>query len=106
MTGWGEPMVGLFNRGVLVAGSATRQGVAAGLARREKAKRRRNGLKRLNQRREMVWPRQPWTPNIWSRRRAATIIPKNSLRSRRMARPTSEAHGAAARRKFFCMDCS
>ena len=26
---------------------------------------RRKGLKRLNSRPEMVWPRQPWTPKMW-----------------------------------------
>ena len=49
-----------LNRGVSVA--AARAGLAAnGVAR----KWRRNGLKRLNPRPEMVWARKPRTYNIW-----------------------------------------
>ena len=33
---------------------------------------RRNGLKRLNPRREMVWPRRPWTPQYVVETGAAT----------------------------------
>src|SRR5208337_4726634 len=32
---------------------------------RSAQKRRRNGFKTFISRQEMVWPRQPWTPNIW-----------------------------------------
>jgi len=37
----------------------------------ETRKRRRNGLKTFNSRREMVWPRQPWTPISGGGARAA-----------------------------------
>ena len=40
---------------------------------------RRNGLKWFNSRREMVWPWQTWTPNIWVRGRRERR-PKNYRR--------------------------
>ena len=53
-----------------VSGTAAFRSPASrrGRARRQSrlaGKWRRNGLIRLNPRREMVWPRQPCTPNIW-----------------------------------------
>src|SRR5580658_877503 len=58
-----EPIVDLLNRGVSVGGIAARDGVAAkrGVAR----KWRRNGLKRLNPRPEMVWSPKPRTHKMW-----------------------------------------
>src|SRR5271163_1395045 len=57
-----NPLSSHLNRGVSVAGIAARAGLAAnGVA----GKWRRNGLKRLNPRREMVWARKPRTYNIW-----------------------------------------
>jgi hypothetical protein len=52
-------IVGLLSRAVSVAGIAARE--ADGVAR----KWRRNGLKRLNPRREMVWPRTLRTHKMW-----------------------------------------
>jgi len=53
-----ETIVGCLNHGVSIAGAVVREGVME-----ERAwKWRRNGLKRLNSRREMVWPRQRRTP--------------------------------------------
>ena len=51
-----EPIVG-----VSVAGIAAWEGLAPN---RLAGKWRRKGLKRFNPRRETVWPRQPWSPNI------------------------------------------
>ena len=55
--------VDLLNRGVSVAGIAAREGLTAknGVAR----KWRRNDLKRLNPRPEMVWARKPRTHKMW-----------------------------------------
>ena len=57
-----EPIVDLVRRGVSVAGIAAREGLTAknGVAR----KWRRNDLKRLNPRPEMVWAQKPRTYNI------------------------------------------
>ena len=57
-----EPIVELVNRGVSVAGIAAREADGKnGVAR----KWRRNGVKRLNPRPEMVWARKPRTYKIW-----------------------------------------
>jgi len=57
-----EPIVDLLNRGVSAAGIAARE--ADGKTESPR-KWRRNGLKRLNPRPEMVWARKPRTYNIW-----------------------------------------
>jgi hypothetical protein len=54
-----ESIVDLLSRGVSVAGIVVRE--ADGVAR----KWRRNGLKRLNPRPEMVWPRKLRTHKMW-----------------------------------------
>jgi len=54
-----ESIVDLLSRGVSVAGIAARE--TDGVAR----KWRRNGLKRLNPRPEMVWPRKLRTHKMW-----------------------------------------
>jgi hypothetical protein len=56
-----EPIVDLLNRGDSVAGSRRERLMANGVAR----KWRRNGLKRLNERPEMVWARKRRTHKIW-----------------------------------------
>ena len=57
----GEPIVDLLRRGVAVAGIAAREADGEGVAR----KWRRNGLKRLNPRPEMVWARKSRTYKMW-----------------------------------------
>ena len=54
-----ELIVDPLSRGVSAAGISTRE--ADGVAR----KWRRNGLKRLNPRPEMVWARKPRTHKMW-----------------------------------------
>jgi hypothetical protein len=56
-----EPIVDLLNRGVSVAGIEARERCKTGVA----GKWRRNGLKRLNPRLEMVWSRKPRSHKIW-----------------------------------------
>ena len=58
-----EPIVDLLNRGVAVVGIAARVGLTG--KNRVAGKWRRNGLKRLNPRRKMVWSRKPLTHKIW-----------------------------------------
>jgi hypothetical protein len=62
------PIVDLLNRGASVAGIAARE--AEGKVAR---KWRRNGLKRLNLRPEMVWPRERRTHKIWYRGARLTV---------------------------------
>ena len=62
-----ESIIDLLSRGVLVAGIAARE--ADGVAR----KWRRNGLKRLNPRREMVWARKLRTHKMCYRRARLTV---------------------------------
>jgi hypothetical protein len=65
-----EPIVDFLNRGASVAGIAAREADGKpGVAR----KWRRNDLKTLNQRPEMVWPRRRRTHKIWYRGARLTV---------------------------------
>src|ERR1700677_3101863 len=65
-------IVDLLNRGVSIAGIAALESLGAnGVAR----KWRRNGLKRLNQRPEMVAPRKPHCHKMWYTARGSPCAP-------------------------------
>src|SRR5271163_1984267 len=83
-----EPIVDLLNRGDSVAGSRHERLTANGVAR----KWRRNGLKRLNQGPEMVWPRKPRTYKMWYTGARLTVRKKDKVGAKlrnlpRLAKP-------------------
>jgi hypothetical protein len=76
-----EPIVDFLNRGASVSGIAAREADGKpGVAR----KWRRNDLKTLNQRPEMVWPRRRRTHYIWYRGARLTVRKNDKVRAEKV----------------------
>ncbi len=74
--------------------AGTLEGAAAKAGSRVAGKWCRKGLKRFNSRRELVWPGQPRSHNIWYWGERGMSSRKIPAASRRMAEATSDLRGA------------
>jgi len=88
-----EPIVGLSARRFGRRRGAGGRGGKGGLAWLA-GKWRRKGLKRFNSRRELVWPGQPRSHNIWYWGERGSSSRRIPAASRRMAEATSDLRGA------------
>jgi hypothetical protein len=89
-------------RGVLVSGMGAREGLTAKGAHPESRNWRRNSLKRLNLRPELVWAWQPGSPKIWYWR--ANIPGRLSPDGRGNERPARRTCAAVGRPEMAPQD--